>query len=235
MRRPFVSRRWVYLFVVALLLAAGIYTTFANRPLKAVDPQKLIQQALARTKAAKSYSYRLQCRLVTAQGTRCLSNLSGRRILPDRVHVKGKIFNSAVEIIQVDGVTYVKDIFSPKWLAFEGDRLGETGVFVAELDPLVLLDFAEVPTVALARQGRERGKKRLYLLECKPRVKNRFLASHFTDFAYRLSVEPEDYHIVQVEVQARGRNAPTRLMLGLELADFDRVQKIAAPPNVAER
>ncbi|MDI6632400.1 MAG: hypothetical protein QME13_08195, partial [Thermoanaerobacteraceae bacterium] len=99
MRRPFVSRRWVYLFVVALLLAAGIYTTFANRPLKAVDPQKLIQQALARTKAAKSYSYRLQCRLVTAQGTRCLSNLSGRRILPDRVHVKGKIFNSAVEII----------------------------------------------------------------------------------------------------------------------------------------
>lgn len=235
MHRPFVSRRWVYLFIVALLLAAGIHTTSAIRPLKAVDPQELFQKALTRTKAAKSYSYRLQCRLVTPQGTRRLSNLKGRRILPDQVHVKGEIFNSTVEIIQVKGVTYVKDVFSPKWLAFEGDQLGKTGVFVAELDPMVLLDFAVVPTVALARQGRERDKKRLYLLECRPRVKNRFLASQFTDFTYRLSVEPEDYRIVQVEVQARGRNAPTRLMLDLELADFDRVQKIVAPTNVADR
>uniref|UniRef100_A0A7C1J810 Outer membrane lipoprotein carrier protein LolA n=1 Tax=Ammonifex degensii TaxID=42838 RepID=A0A7C1J810_9THEO len=216
-----------------VLMAGGGYLFYSvSDPLKAIEPQELFQKALTRTKAAKSYSYRLRSCLVTPQGTRCLSDLNGRRILPDKVCVKGKVFNAPVEIIQVGGTTYIKDCFSPKWLIFEGDRLGGTGVFLTELDPLVLLDFAEVPVVDRKEKGRGKNKD-LYLLAFKPRVKNRFLAAQFTDFAYRLSVEPKEYYIRQVEVQARSKKAPTKLLLNLDLGDFDRVQGIEPPADVS--
>ncbi|HIE13184.1 MAG TPA: hypothetical protein EYP63_07155 [Desulfotomaculum sp.] len=221
--------RWCILIVAAVLLVGLGYFTFGfNPPLKEMDPQELLQKALASTKGVKSYSYRIETRLVTGGGTRCLSELDGVRILPDRVSVKGKLFNTRVEIIQVEGVTYIKDCFSTKWLALEGERLGETGVFITELDPLVLLEFEEEPVVVWGKK--ERGKrKELYSLEFRPRLKNRFLAAQFTEFEYRLWIEPKMCRIVEVEVTAKKRTSPVKLSIDLTLSDFGHPAKVEPP------
>lgn len=222
-------RKWFLLTVLLVLLAGLGYFAFGfNRPLKDVNPQALFQKALTCTKEVKSYSYRIKTRLITTNGTRCLSDLNGVRILPDRVSVKGKIFNAHVEIIHVEGVTYVKDRFSTKWLTLEGERLGETGVFITELDPLVLLDFEEEPVVTRAKEERGRGKE-LYAIEFAPRVKNHFLTEQFTDFQYRVWIEPKMYRIVEIEVAAKNKTAPTKLLIDLQLSDFERTVKIEPP------
>ncbi|MGQ9513297.1 hypothetical protein [Thermodesulfitimonas sp.] len=135
------------LFSVPTVALLGALTWFilVNRPLATVDPQELF--ARAQTKGAKSYTYRLRTELVTPRGTCCLSDLHGVRVLPDRVSVRGKIFNAPVEIVQVGGATYIKDSFSERWLTLEGERLGEAGFFTTELDPLILLDFTTPPVI----------------------------------------------------------------------------------------
>ncbi|MEW6447476.1 MAG: hypothetical protein AB1426_05240 [Bacillota bacterium] len=230
MRRFLYPGRWFLLSAVAILVV-GLLWYFAfgfNRPLKDVDPQELFQKALTSTKEVKSYSYRIKTQLTTAKGVRCLSDVHGVRILPDRVSVKGKIFNAPVEIIHIEGVTYVKDRFSNRWLTLEGERLGETGVFITELDPLVLLDFEEEPLVAYGKKERGRSEE-LYSLQFKPRVRNRFLTAQFTDFEYRVWIEPKTYHIVELQVKTNNKAAPTKLTIDLSLRDFDRAPKIEPP------
>lgn len=229
MRRLVCRGRWVLLVVLAVLLAGLGYFAFGfNRPLKDVAPQELFQKALSTTKGVKSYSYRIKTWLITSQGTRALSDLNGIRVLPDRVSVKGKIFNTRVEIIQVEGITYVKDRFSTKWLTLEGERLGETGVFITELDPLVLLDFEDEPVVVRGKEERGRGKE-LYSIEFSPKVKNHFLTAQFSDFEYRIWIEPKMYRIVEVEVTAKSKTAPTKLSIDLLLRDFERPWKVEPP------
>ncbi|MEW6173964.1 MAG: hypothetical protein AB1510_13050 [Bacillota bacterium] len=228
------SRKWLYVVIIFVLLltGAGYFLLGALLFPRAIQPQELFQQSIARTKAAKSYSYSIKTQLVTRQGTRCLSELTGARVLPDKVCAKGKIFNSPVEIVQVKGMTYIKDRYSSKWLTLEGDRLGETGVFIAELDPLVVLDFQETPAVVKGK--RERGEKmNLLVLEFSPQVKNRFLAAQFTDFSYRLYVDPKDHYITEIRVEARSKEASTKLVLNLGLCDFDKQVKIEPPRDAA--
>jgi hypothetical protein len=221
--------RFVLFSVPAVaLLGALAWFILVNRPLAAIDPQELFTRALEQTKGAKSYTYRLRTQLITPRGARCLSDLHGVRVLPDRVSVRGKIFNAPVAIVQVGGVTYIKDSFSERWLTLEGERLGEAGVFTTELDPLVLLDFTTPPAVGSGK--RVRGKKEtFYLLEFAPAVKNRFLNAQFRDFHYRVTIAPERGYIVSVEVGAQSKNAPTRLAVTLDLGDFNKPFRIEPP------
>jgi hypothetical protein len=228
------SRRRILLFLAVFLLLGLLYLLLAgvvHLP-SAIEPQDLLRQAVTRTKAVKSYSYSIKTRLVTRQGTRNLSDLKGSRVLPDGVSVTGKIFNSPVEIVQLKGVTYVKDRYSAKWLALNGDRLGDTGVFIAELDPLVLLDFKETPLVVWGKKERSE-KKELLVLECTPRVANRFLAAQFVDFKYRMYVDPKQHYVTRVKVEARSKESQTRLFIDLGLDNFDKPLKIEPPAKTS--
>ncbi len=224
------SRRRILLFFAVFLLLGVLYFLIAgvvHLP-SSIEPQDLLQQAVTRTKAVKSYSYNIETRLVTRQGTRNLSDLKGSRVLPDGVSVKGKIFNAPVEIVQLKGITYVKDHYSSKWLTLNGDRLGDTGVFIAELDPLVLLDFKGTPLVVWGKRERSE-KKELLVLECTPQVANRFLTAQFADFKYRVYVEPKQHHITKIKVEARSKDSETKLFINLSLDNFDKPLKIEAP------
>ncbi|MEW6181998.1 MAG: hypothetical protein AB1500_02315 [Bacillota bacterium] len=226
------SRKWLYIVLLAVVLTGAGYLLLRALCFQtAVQPQELFLQAMTRTKGAKCYSYNIKTQLVTRQGTRCLSELNGARVLPDKVCAKGKIFNSPVEIIQAKGMTYIKDRFSSKWLTMEGDRLGETGVFIAELDPLVVLDFQETPAVVKGKRDRE--KKNSLVLEFCPKVKNRFLAAQFTDFSYHIYVDPKEYYITEIRVEARSKEASTRLLLNMGLYDFEKPVKIEPPRDAA--
>uniref|UniRef100_A0A7C1F2Q6 Outer membrane lipoprotein carrier protein LolA n=1 Tax=Ammonifex degensii TaxID=42838 RepID=A0A7C1F2Q6_9THEO len=231
MRWPtFSCGRFVFCGVPALAVLGFLaWLVLTNLPfLPAEDPQKLLTQALARTKEARSYSYRLRTNLVTPRGKRCLSELSGVRVLPDGVSVRGKIFNAPVAIVQTGGITYIKDSFSDRWITLEGERLGQTAIFLTELDPLILLDFAAAPTVTSGRRLQE-GRESLYLVEFTPAVKNRFLTAQFRDFHYRVAIETEKGYIVKVEVTAQSKNTPTRLMVNLALGDFNWHFRIEPP------
>lgn len=225
--------RWRLLVATVLLATLSLLAWYlvTGRSREAIDPQELFAQALRRTREAKSYSYRLKARLVTPQGTRSLSDLRGIRFLPDRVAVKGKMFNAPVEIIQVSGVTYIKDAFSERWIRLEGERLGTSGLFITELDPLVLLDFAALPVVSPAKKIRKKDGV-LYLFTFRPEVKNPFLNAQFRDFDYRVAVDPQSCYIVTVDVTAQSKSAPTRLSVNLGLGDFGAQFRIVPPTGV---
>ncbi|RDV83968.1 hypothetical protein [Ammonifex thiophilus] len=237
MRWFFWQRKRLILVISLVLVLLVLVGLLVNRlgegrgKLRLPPPADLLQQALERTRQAPSYSYSLSTKLLTPQGTRLLSELQGLRTLPDCVYVRGKLFNAPVEIIRVGETAYIKDPFSPKWLAFPGERLGETRVFTAELDPLVLLDFASPPTARWARAGPE--EKGLWVLECPHAVpRHPELATQFTDFRYRIGVDPSTRYITRVEVEAKGKKAPTQLKVGLKLGDFGHKKKIEPPPHI---
>ncbi|MGO0122060.1 hypothetical protein [Desulfothermobacter acidiphilus] len=233
MRRIFLSRKRMLLAVaalLALLLGLWCWQRFAEERsrLRLPPPDDLLQQALQQTRATSAYTYRLRVRLVTPQGVRNLSELEGWRVLPDRVHVKGKLFNTPTEIIRIGDTAYLKDPFSPKWLSFPAERLGETRVFSTELDPLALLDLESLPGVKQVRPGEE--EKGLWVLECaqvSPRHPE--LATQFTDFRYRIGIDPASGYVARVWVEARGVKAPTQLQLELRLSDYGRAKSIDPP------
>ena len=217
-----------YVLLVVGVMSGICWMLGGTRSFTPVEPEKLLSRALLQTKRARSYSYHLKTELITAHGRRCLNDLEGERVLPDKVRVRGRIFNTPVEIIKVGDTTYWKDRLMARWLKLEGDRLGKLGAFITELDPLVLFCFQEISKTTLSEKERFRGRK-VWVVEFTPQLTNDFLRARFMDFRYRCFISPDKYRIVKTEVRARSKDTNTRLYLELVLDDFDKKYRITSP------
>ncbi|MBU4532077.1 MAG: hypothetical protein U1D96_07265 [Eubacteriales bacterium] len=208
------------LFVVALVVFRGCAQSVT------IDKEIFLAESLEKTKAAQTYRYTIDSRLGGVdRDTEYLSRIEGEYAGVDRVHIKGTLANNPIEFIQVDDTTYMKDQISGTWLSLQGNRLAQTELFITELNPLAVFDFKDVPVSEFKGQD---GKHQL--MELKPMVQNPYLDLAFTDFTYKIWVNPKDKRIAKTEISAVSRtNEKETLDIVIEFKDYDKEISIQAP------
>ncbi|MBC7105284.1 MAG: hypothetical protein H5T97_05045 [Firmicutes bacterium] len=193
------------------------------------SPQELLNEALSRTAASKSFGYRAEARLLVDGREQYVSNVEGVWVAPDRAHIKGVVVNTPVEYIQVRDTVYMRDQFSGRWLILPGSSLPQSELFATELNPLAVLRLKE--TGEVQNRGRERvDGTRAVVLGVRGTPDHPFLESHFTDFDYTLWVDPGSARLVQARLRAASRagaNAGVELLL--RFRDFDHNITVNAP------
>lgn len=218
------GRTLLAIFGILFLAVAGC-GFFGLFTAEKVIPEQLFAQAVQKTLASKSFRYQVE---VKTENQGVLSQVEGAWVSPDRVHLQGQMYKTPVEFIQVGETTYLKDIWTKKWLALEGNRLGQAQLYVCELAPLNFLNFKNVFDLRFC--GREKtAEGKALVLECRPQLQEFLVKEKDREYRGRVWIDAKDRRVRQILLQPAepgAKNLPTVLVRFL---DYDREITIAPP------
>lgn len=208
----------------ALLLAvfwgaASLFSGFAS------SDKDLFNKALNNTVSCSSYRYSVE---VKQGGRDTITLVEGERAEPGRVHIKGAMQKSQMEFIQIDDTTYMKDPWSDRWFTLKGNSLAQSELFITEFNPLGLFSFKDVPEVKKLGSERVDGLKTV-VLEMRPNVANPFLELKYTDFKYRVWVDPGERLIRRASIQAYMPGGGEGMVVEMKFWDFNEKIKVNPP------
>lgn len=221
-----INRKLFWVAVAVLLLAAGVaYVGLVSR----VVPEELLPQALANTLDTPTYRYRVEVIQVRPAGPIYLSRINGEKAGGD-FHLWGEMQGGPVDVYEIEGVTYLKDAITQKWIILPGRRLLSDDLFMMEVNPAENLRFAVPTTVKYLGRESLQGKK-LYVLECSPQViESKYLTKWFKDFTYRVWVEPGSKRIRRAQIHAvTVHNPDFKVEAAFEFYDQGKTIKIVPP------
>jgi hypothetical protein len=218
------KRRSIFLLLAVIglvLLLYGFSILFAGEK---TAPGKLLAESLQKSISSRTFRYHMEVK-TGKQGF--LSKVDGEWVAPDRIHIKGNMFNTPVEFIQVGDVTYMRDIWTKRWMELRNNRLGQAQLFVMELGPLNFLNFGDVSGVRYA--GYEKIKEgKMLLLECQPQLTGSFFNQKYQGYRCKLWIDPKDHRVRQVLLQAASQDDDLPTIM-LKFWDFDRPAAIEPP------
>ncbi|WP_051276192.1 hypothetical protein [Desulfovirgula thermocuniculi] len=223
---PLRKRYLLILLGLALLLLGswGVYSRAGFRK-PPPAPEQFLAEALLKTASSRSFCFRVEARL--GEGG-LISQVEGERAGPDAVHIRGTMYNSPVEFIQVGGTTYMRDPWTSKWLTLEGNRMWQSDLFVAEFNPLGFLKFKEV--LGVSYRGKEKvDGEQVVVLECYPQLENPYLEMKYSDYYCKVWISPRDNRIRQLTLEGRAPGGRRGLFVGLKLWDYDRPLEVKPP------
>lgn len=204
-----------------ILLLYGFFILFAGEK---TTPDRLLAESLQKSISSRAFRYHIE---VKKGNQEFLSKIDGEWVAPDRIHIKGSMFNTPVEFIQMGDVTYMRDIWTKKWMKLKSNRLGQAQLFVMELGPLNFLNFGAVSGIRHA--GHERIKEgKMLLLECRPQLTGSFFNQKYQGYRCKLWIDPKDHRVRQVLLQAASRDDDLPTIM-LRFWDFDRPVIIKPP------
>lgn len=185
-----------------LLLLAGlvllVYLLIRFFAGEKINPQNLLSESLQKSLSSSTFRYSMEVK-TGKQGY--LSKVDGEWLAPERIHIKGNMFNTPVEFIQIGDVTYMRDIWTKKWLELRSNKLGQAQLFIMELGPLNFLNFGNVSDARIS--GREKIKEgKMLVLECRPQLTGSFFGQETQEYNCKLWIDPKDHRIRQVLLQA---------------------------------
>lgn len=225
--------RWVIFNRKIALLIAGAVIILGLLSFKAVqywqqtriNPEELLSTALHNTMNARSFCFKVHTELGREDTA---STVTGRRVAPNRVHIKGKLQNTQFELVHIGDKTYFKESLTGRWFTLTGNRMVDSELFV-ELNPLGNFNFKDIPEINY--RGMEKvGQEKLALVEMRPNVNNQFLQMRYNDFFYRVWIDPETKLIRKAIVEATGINGENdKMKIGIELWDYNKQMKISPP------
>jgi len=196
-----------------------------------MQPQEMLKTALERTKASGSFRYQAETRLTTAgkSSVDFFSQVEGERVAPDRVRMKGLLMNTPVEFIQVGDSSYFKDQQTGRWITLPGNKLADSELFYAELNPLAYFNFKDIPELKYKGEENVNGEK-LLLLEMRPNLMDPFLELRLTDYYFKVWLSPADCRIRRATLQARDKYSPQNgIEINLRFWDYDKNITIEPP------
>lgn len=237
MQRP----RWLILnrksvipiFALALVLLLALWgaAQLRSRGAGKVPPREMLKAGLEKTGSSLSFRYQAETRL-TSEGKNTFeffSKVEGARVAPDNIHMQGTMMNTPIEFIQVGDCSYFKDQPSGKWVTLPGNKLADSELFYAELNPLAYFNFKDVPELKYAGTEKVNGEM-LLLLEMRPNLMDPFLELRLTDYYYKLWLSPEDFQLRQASIQAKDKQNPkSGIEINLRFWDYDKVPAINPP------
>lgn len=238
MQRPHwvvVNKRTV-IIALALILVLVLVVRGAGRLMsggvgKMMPPQQMLKTGLEKTRASTSFRYQAETRLISEGKANVdfFSKVEGERVAPDKVRMKGVMMNTPIEFIQVSEGSYFKDQPSGKWIALPGNKLSDSELFYAELNPLAYFNFKDVPDLKYKGMEKVDGEK-LILLEMRPNLMDPFLELRLTDYYFKVWLSPEDYRLRQAVLQARDKyNTKGGIEINLRFWDYDKNITISPP------
>jgi len=183
-----------------ILLAAGLllYGLFIFLASPRVPANKLLTEAIQNTISSKTFRYRME---VKTSGQSFLSVIEGERISPDRIHIKGNMFNTPVEFIQIGSQSYMKDIWTDKWIALKNNSLGQTSMFIEELGPVNFLSYGSLLDVRYAGTEKINGKK-MSVIEFNPQLVGSFSGQKYQGYHCKIWVDYKERLVGQVVLNA---------------------------------
>jgi hypothetical protein len=221
----------VLALALVLLLALWGAGQLIFRGASKVPPQEMLKAGLEKTKASVSFRYQTETRL-TSEGKNNMeffSKVEGEMVAPDNIHMQGTMMNTPIEFIQVGGSSYFKDQSSGKWVTLPGNKLADSELFYAELNPLAYFNFKDVPDLKYAGSEKVNGEM-LLLLEMRPNLMDPFLELRLTDYYYKVWLSPEDYRLRQATLQAKDKHNPKGgIEINLRFWGYDKVPPINPP------
>lgn len=234
--------RWLVLnkkkvkIILVVLIASALLAWGAgwllSRGIAKIPPREMLKTGLEKTLASSSFRYRAEARL-TSEGedqTEFYSKVEGEKVLPDRVRIKGVMMNTPVEFIQVHDRAYLKDQSTGSWITLPGNKLADSELFYAELNPLAFFNFKDVPELKYAGGVKVNGEK-LLLLEMRPNLMNPFLELRLKDYHYQVWLSPEDYRLRQAVIRADDKHNPGNgIEISMQIWDYDKNIVIDPPP-----
>ncbi len=192
-----------------------------------ISPEELFAAALENTLNSNSCSFSMRVKL----GDAVISDVQGKRVAPDSVHITGTMQDMPVEFIHTGNKTYIKGYWSESWSILEDNKMAVAELFVTEFNPLGNFNFKDVPAIKALKSEEINGKK-LKLLELRPIVQNSLMELNYDDFIYRVWIDPQEQVIRKARIEARGKHGKkNKLEISLELWDFNKQFKIK-PPTV---
>lgn len=143
----------------------------------------------------------------------------------------GVMMNMPIEFVQVGDTAYIKDQETSKWLTLPGNKLADSELFYAELNPLAYFNFKDVPDLKYKGLEKVNGEK-LILLEMRPNLMDPFLELRLSDYFFKVWLSAEDYRLRQAMLQARDKQNPTGgIEITLRVWDYDE-DIVINPPEV---
>lgn len=227
-------KRYRRLIAVALavVIAAWFGYGYYQENIKLV-PEELLDEALRNTLAAGTYRYNIGVRLTVDGREEKLSQVTGERDAQGNFHIQGDMTGQPTEAYQIQDTTYLKDPVTSKWMVIPGNNLFQQELFMAEINPVAMLNIAQPQD--LAYLGRQEGKSgQVYVLKLRPRVvENRFLNMYAQDFTYLLHVSRGDRYVSRAEVEATSKaNSSARIFFTVDFFDYNA--RIAIEPPVPD-
>ncbi len=227
-------RTILVILVAAALLIWGTGRIISHGIAK-IPPRDMLKAGLEKTLASSSFRYQAEARLTSGgedqTETEFYSKVEGEKVLPDRVRIKGVMMNTPVEFIQVQDKAYLKDQSTGSWITLPGNKLADSELFYAELNPLAFFNFKDVPELKYIGDVKVAGEK-LLLLEMRPNLMNPFLELRLKDYYYQVWLAPEDFRLRQAVIQADDKQNPgSGIEISLRIWDYD--QDIVVNPPAA--
>lgn len=200
---------------------------------RGVPPEQMLKSGLEKTMASGSFRYQAETRLTTEGKANVdfFSKVEGERVAPDKVRMKGVMMNTPIEFVQVGETSYFKDQPTGKWIALPGNKLADSELFYAELNPLSYFNFKDVPDLKYRGEERVDGEK-LLVMEMRPNLMDPFLELRLTDYFFKVWLSPEDYRLRQATLVAKDKHSPKNgIEINLRFWDYDK-DILINPPAV---
>jgi len=218
------------LVIIGLLLIWGGGRLIARGGAK-LPPLEMLMAGLEKTMGSSSFRYRAETKLISEGRVNVdfFSQVEGERVAPDKVWIKGQMMNTPIEFIQVGDNSYFKDQATGKWVALPGNKLVDSELFYAELNPLAYFNFKDVPEIKYLGQEKVDGEK-LLCLEMRPNLMDPFLEMRLTGYTYKVWLNPGDYRLRRAILQALDRHNPqSGVEINLRFWDYDQSMNIVPP------
>jgi outer membrane lipoprotein-sorting protein len=221
----------VLVLLLVLLVVFWAAGQFKNRGAGKIPADEMLSIGLERTRASASYRYQAETKLI-AEGqdnTVFFSQVTGEIVAPADIHMVGTMMNTPIEFIQAGDNSYFKDQSSGKWIPLPGNKLADSELFYAELNPMAYFNFKDV--TGLKHTGTEKvNGEELLVLELRPNLIDPFLELRLTDYRYKLWLDPRDYRLRQAALKAKDKQTPGgEVDINLRLWDYDQVPPINPP------
>lgn len=226
--------RWYVLNRKLLLPAAGaaliiIILLWAAASIigSGLSEKELFDKSLANTIGCSSYRFNVE---VKQAGRDTISMVEGARVKPSRVHLKGALQKSSMEFIQIDNTTYMKDPWSERWFTLKDNSIAQSELFLTEFNPLGLFNFKDVPIIKKSGSEKIHGIK-TDILELSPNVANPLMDQKYTDFKFRVWVDPKQKYIMRGVMQAYLPGGAEGLVVDMRFWGFNEKIEITPPPE----
>ncbi|MEW5952676.1 MAG: hypothetical protein AB1815_02815 [Bacillota bacterium] len=220
---------WPVLGAGLLILTVLAVNILGRGGAEKLQPEVLFARSLSQTAATESFRYKMQ---VAVGREDWVSSVEGERVAPDRIHIRGTMQKTPLEFIHISGITYMKDPWSEGWLTIPESSLSLTELFIAELNPLGILDFKGIQEIKSLGRKKVAGEV-LTGLEIKPLLKNALLESGYRDFLVQVWVDPRTCYIRSATLEGAGSGGEAdKIVIKLEIWDYNSKLEINKPPGV---
>lgn len=213
--------------ILGLLFVAIVIFLFWGPGKEKIVPEQLLAHSIQTTMASKSFQYEVQ---VDSGAQGALSRVEGLWVSPNCIHIKGNMYNTPVEIIQVEDNIYMKDIWTGKWLALKNSKLNDTHLFILEMGPLSFFNFKNM--LAINYRGQEKLKEgKMYVIEGRPQLQESILGGNDDDYTCMIWISAKDKRVYQVlfkPVEPGSKNIP---MVSIKFWGFDQPAVIGPPTS----